>query len=140
MMNARTIVSLTPGNSASACRSRCAGTSRISLSSAAPRTVTSAAVPISIATSPIKSRGPAGRQNLLLAVARLEGLERAAQDHRQRHIALARSEDQLAPPHNAPRPQRLEHGQLPVIELGKRHALGVPVKLFVLVHFGHNQP
>jgi hypothetical protein len=40
--------------------------------------------------------------------------------------------------HNAPRPKRLEQGQLAVIELGKRHTLGVPVKLFVLVYFGHN--
>ncbi len=51
-----------------------------------------------------------GRENLLLAVTRLEGLECAAQDHRQRHIALAGCEYQLAPPHNAPRSQRLEQG------------------------------
>ena len=113
------------------------GTSRISLSPALPRALASAAVPISIATSPMKSRGPRRGQDLLLPVARLEDFQFAAQDHRQAEIALARFEYQFAAPQMRRVPSGSSIAELPVIELRKGDALGIPVELLVFVEFGH---
>ena len=79
------------------------------------------------------------REDLLLPVARLEDFQLAAQDHRQPEIALARFEDQFAAPHDAARAERLQHGELPVVELRKGDALRVAVELLVFVEFGHGR-
>ena len=79
------------------------------------------------------------REDLLLPVARLEDFQLAAQDRRQPEITLARFEYQFAAPHDAPRAEGLKHGELPVIELRKGHALRITVELLVFVEFGHKQ-
>ena len=139
MMKARTIGSLTPGSSASACRSRSAGTSRISLSSALPRALASAAVPVSIPTSPMKSRGPAVARICSCPSRDSNDFHLAAQDDDERKIALSRFEDQLAAPHFPPRAQRLQHGELPVVEFRKGDALRVAVELLVCLVVGHGR-
>ena len=85
----------------------------------------------------MKSRGPAVREDLLLPVARLEYFHLAAQDRRERDIALPRFEEQLAAPHDAARAERLQHGELPVVEFRKGDALCVAVELLVFLEFGH---
>jgi hypothetical protein len=77
------------------------------------------------------------REDLLLPVARLEDFQLAAQDHRQAEIALARFEYQLAAPQDAPCAERLEHCELPVIEVREGDALCIAVELLIFVEFAH---
>ena len=137
MMKARTIGWLTPGSSASACRSRSAGTSRISLSSALPRALPSAAVPVSMPTSPMKSRGP-GVARICSCPSRASKTStsprRTTMSGRSRCPALKIN---LAAPHFPARAERLQHGELPVVEFRKGDALRVAVKLLVLFGVGH---
>jgi hypothetical protein len=76
---------------------------------------------------------------LLLPVARLEDFELAAQNRRQPQITLARFVYQFAAPHDAARAERLQHGELSVIELRKGNALRIAVELLVFVEFGHKR-
>jgi hypothetical protein len=65
------------------------------------------AVPMSIATSPMKPRGPKVPRICSLPVARLEDFQLAAQDHRQPEITLASFVYQFAVPHDAARTEGL---------------------------------
>ena len=52
-------------------------------------------------------------------------------------IALARLEYQFAAPDDAPGAERLQHRELPIVEFRECDALGIAVKLLVLVELGH---
>ena len=76
----------------------------------------------------------------LAIVARFENLDFAPQHYRQREIALARLVNNIAALQNLAVPKWLQLPELPVIQLGKRDALGVPVKLLVVTWFQHSTP
>jgi len=54
-----------------------------------------------------------------------------------REVTLPRLIDDLATPNFAPLAQRLEQGELPVIQLWKRDIVSVAIKLFVFFGVGH---
>ena len=88
---------------------------------------------------PNETAGAAGREDLLLPIARFEDFQLAAQDHRQPEITLASFKHQFPAPYDAARAKRLQHGELPIIELWKGNALRIAVELLVFVKFGHKQ-
>ena len=61
----------------------------------------------------------------------------AAQDHCQPKVTLTRFEQHFAAPQDAPGSERLQHGELPVIQFWKSDALGIAVELLVFFEFSH---
>ena len=78
-------------------------------------------------------------EDLFLVVARLEYFHLAAQDNGQGEIPLPGFVDQFAAPHDATRAERLQHGELPVIQFYMGDALGVAVELLIYLVVGHRQ-
>ena len=76
---------------------------------------------------------------MFLVVARLEYFHLAAQDNGQGEIPLPGFVDQFAAPHDATRAERLQHGELPVIQFYMGDALGVAVELLIYLVVGHRE-
>ncbi len=126
------------GNSTRARRNSAAGTSRISDSGVLPRALAREAVPLSMAISPTKSRGPERRGS-----ARVRPVNRRPPDCRRGRrpwiVALAGPVDHFTFLDDAAPAQRLEHGELTVVQLRKGDALGVAVELLVRVQRVHRR-
>ena len=72
-----------------------------------------------------------------MPVAQLEGFQLPADDCRQPVITLARFIYHFATPHDAARPDGIQHGELLIVELRECDALRIAVELLVILKFGH---
>ena len=72
-----------------------------------------------------------------LTVAGLEDFEFAAQDHGHPKVALTSGEDDFAAAHDPPPAQRFQQRELPIVQLWKRDALRVTIKLLVFLGIVH---
>src|SRR5207245_6161247 len=75
---------------------------------------------------------PSSGEDLFGAIALLENLELAAQNHGQTEIALSSFENEIAALQDAPFSERFEQRKLVIVQLWERDAFGIPVKLLVL--------
>ena len=72
-------------------------------------------------------------ENLFDAIARLEDFEFSLQRDREREFALTRFENEIAATKRAALPQRLQQRELLVAQFRKSDALGIAIKLLVLL-------
>ena len=118
MISAFTIGSPIAGISARARRSLSAGICNTSAFSDFTRALARAEVPIEHRDIAQKIPRLRGRENLLLAVARLENLDCSLQRNGEREVPLTRLENKISAAQCPPLPQRLEERQLSSVSFG----------------------